>query len=53
MAGIGSCSTVQQPVELSENILQNLFYKLPPQRVEGHLFHHLQGVSSARAPGLG
>ena len=28
-----SCSTAQQPVELSENSLQNLFYKLPPQSV--------------------
>ena len=29
----GSCSTAQQHVELSENILQYLFYKLPPQSV--------------------
>ena len=27
----GSCSTAQRPVELSENILQNLFHNLPPQ----------------------
>ena len=27
------CSTVQQPVEISENISQNLFYKLPPQSI--------------------
>ena len=32
----GSCSTAQRPGELSENILQNLFHKLPPQTV--HLF---------------
>ena len=29
----GRCSSAQQPVELSENILQNLFYKLPTQSV--------------------
>ena len=29
----GSCSTVQQPVEVSVNILQNLFHNLPPQTV--------------------
>ena len=29
----GSCSTAQRPVELSENILQNLFNKLLPQTV--------------------
>ena len=28
-----SCRTAQQPVELSENMLQNLFYKLPPPSV--------------------
>ena len=27
------CSTAQQPVELSENILQNLLNMLPPQTV--------------------
>ena len=29
----GSCSTAQQPVELLENISQNLCNKLPPQTV--------------------
>ena len=29
----GSCSTDQQPMELLENIVQNLIYKLPPQIV--------------------
>ena len=30
---LGSCSTAQRPVELSENRLQNLLNKLPPQTV--------------------
>ena len=29
----GSCSSAQLPVELSENMLQNLFLNLPPQTV--------------------
>ena len=29
----GSCSSAQLPVELSENMLQNLFHNLPPQTV--------------------
>ena len=29
-----SCSTAHQPVELSENMLQNLLYKFPPQGVD-------------------
>ena len=29
----GTCSTVQQPVELSENILQNIFHNRTPQTV--------------------
>ena len=30
----GSCSSAQLPVELSENMLQNLFLNLPPQTVQ-------------------
>ena len=30
----GSCSTAQLPVDLSENMLQNLFPNLPPQTVQ-------------------
>ena len=30
----GSCSTAQWPVELSKNIIQNLFNKLPHQTVD-------------------
>ena len=29
----GSCSSAQMPVELSGNMLQNLFLNLPPQTV--------------------
>ena len=29
----GSCSSAQLPVELSENLLQNLFLNLPPRTV--------------------
>ena len=29
----GSCSSAQLPVELSENMLPNLFHNLPPQTV--------------------
>ena len=37
----GSCSTAQRPGELSENILQNLQKKLPPQTVEYYKSHLL------------
>ena len=30
----GSCSSAQLPVELSDNMLQNLFLDLPPHSVE-------------------
>ena len=32
----GSCSTAQRPVELSKNILKNIFHNLPPQTVHVH-----------------
>ena len=36
----GSCSSAQLPVELTENMLQNLFLNLPPQTVE-HFDAHI------------
>ena len=35
-----SCSTAQQPVELSENISQNLFFPLPPQTVANYIIQN-------------
>ena len=34
----GSCNPAQQAVELSENMVQNIFNKLPPQTVDVDTF---------------
>ena len=40
----GSCSSSQLPVELSENMLQNLFLNLPPQSVQGSRIRLVRGL---------
>ena len=45
-----NCSTAQRPVELTENILQNLFHKLPPQTVVAKSFS--TAIRSASRPFL-
>ena len=47
----GTCSTAQQHGELSENILQNLFNKLPPQTVRRPRGEHTKANRRRREQG--
>ena len=46
----GSCSSAQLPVELSENMLQNLFLNLPPQTVATVAAHQPWELPKSSSP---